>query len=85
MNTLAFLSSSIGAGEILLVLLVVLLLFGAEKLPAIARSLGRALNEFRQVARDLTRDIMDERPPATPPPPEFDADSSSPYPEERQG
>ena len=54
----AFLGGSPGAGEILLVLLVVLLLFGAKHLPSIARSLGRTLDEFRRTARDLSHDIM---------------------------
>ncbi|MBI2438396.1 MAG: twin-arginine translocase TatA/TatE family subunit [Lentisphaerae bacterium] len=66
---LAFFGSSMGAGEILLILVVILLLFGAERLPAMARSLGKALEEFRRSARDLTRDVMDSHPakPARPP------------------
>jgi sec-independent protein translocase protein TatA len=58
---LAFLGSSMGAGEILLILVVVLLLFGAERLPAMARSLGKALEELRRAARDLTHDLMDSQ------------------------
>lgn len=54
----AFFGGSPGAGEILLVLFVVLLLFGARRLPSIARSLGRTLEEFRRAARDLSHDIM---------------------------
>ena len=52
-----------GAGEILLILGVVLLLFGAERLPAMARSLGKALEDFRRAARDLTHDLMESQPP----------------------
>lgn len=37
----------IGAGEIVLVLAVLLLLFGAKKLPELARSLGRSVKELR--------------------------------------
>ncbi len=55
---MAFFGGSPGAGEILLVLVVLLLLFGAGRLPSIARSLGRTLEEFRRAARDLSRDIM---------------------------
>ncbi|MDD5678699.1 MAG: twin-arginine translocase TatA/TatE family subunit [Kiritimatiellae bacterium] len=56
-----------GAGEILLILAVVFLLFGAERLPSMARSLGKALEEFRRAARDLTHDIMDnQHPPSVP-------------------
>ena len=38
----------IGIGELLIVLAVVLLLFGARKLPDLARSLGRSLGEFKK-------------------------------------
>lgn len=68
--TLALLGGA-GTGEILVVLLVLLLLFGARRLPELARSLGRAIEEFRRTAQDLTRDVMTEPPPAgTPPAPE---------------
>ena len=35
-------------GEIILILAVILLLFGAEKLPSLARSLGKAMREFKK-------------------------------------
>ena len=78
----AFFGSSMGAGEILLILGVVLLLFGAERLPAVARSLGKALDEFRRAARDLTHDLVDNQQlpskpgafPPSPPPSELPSD-----------
>lgn len=42
----------IGAGEIILVLAVLLLLFGAKKLPDLARSLGRSARELRKGMRE---------------------------------
>ena len=39
---------SIGAPELLIVLAVILLLFGAKKLPEMARSLGKAKGEFKK-------------------------------------
>lgn len=41
-----------GPGEILLVVGAVVLLFGAKRLPEIARSLGKAKNEFRKGLRE---------------------------------
>jgi sec-independent protein translocase protein TatA len=41
-----------GGPEMLIVLLVVMLLFGAKKVPELARSLGKAQSEFKRGARD---------------------------------
>ena len=39
---------SIGWPEVLLIMVIVLLLFGASRLPALARSLGKATSEFKK-------------------------------------
>jgi len=39
---------SLGAPELLIILLVILLLFGGAKLPKLARSLGQAQKEFKE-------------------------------------
>jgi sec-independent protein translocase protein TatA len=44
---------SIGAGELLLLLLVVLLVFGPKRLPEMGRSLGRGMREFKN---SITKD-----------------------------
>jgi sec-independent protein translocase protein TatA len=38
----------LGTGELLIILIVVLVLFGGAKLPKLARSLGQAQNEFKR-------------------------------------
>jgi TatA/E family protein of Tat protein translocase len=43
-----------GGPEMLIVLVVVMLLFGARKVPELARSLGKAQSEFKRGARELT-------------------------------
>lgn len=52
--------SGIGSTEILLVLAVVLLLFGAKKLPELARGSGRALRIFKTEIKGLSDD--DDKP-----------------------
>jgi sec-independent protein translocase protein TatA len=66
MTVVAFLGGSLGGSEIILILLVVLLLFGAKNLPKMARNLGKSMEEFRRAARDVQHEIMhaaDEEPP----------------------
>ena len=44
---------NIGAPEILLILLVILVFFGARKIPEIAQGLGKGIREFRKASRDI--------------------------------
>lgn len=55
MQILLFLSN-MGGYEILLILLVILIFFGAKKIPELARGLGRGIREFK----DATKEIKDE-------------------------
>ena len=50
----------IGPIEILLILIVLLLLVGARKIPEIARALGRSLNMFRRGLRETDLDAGNE-------------------------
>jgi len=43
---------NIGLGELVVILLIVLVIFGAAKLPEIGRSLGKAIREFKKSAGD---------------------------------
>ena len=47
----------IGMGELVLILLIVLLLFGAARLPEIARSLGKSIKEFKKGAKEVQDEI----------------------------
>jgi sec-independent protein translocase protein TatA len=55
---------SIGPWEIVIVLLVLLLLFGAKRVPQVARSLGTGMREFKDA---ITGSKRDEQPPREPP------------------
>lgn len=46
----------IGATEWLLIIVVVVLLFGAKRIPELARSLGMASHEFKKAKEDLSRE-----------------------------
>ena len=43
----------IGMGELLIILVVVLLIFGPTKLPALAKSMGQAVKEFRKGTQEV--------------------------------
>lgn len=46
-----------GGSEWFIVFLIVVLLFGAKKLPELARGLGRSLSEFQRAKNDVEREI----------------------------
>jgi sec-independent protein translocase protein TatA len=48
---------NLGASEILLVVLIVLLLFGGKRLPELARSIGKGLAEFRRATQQIQHEI----------------------------
>jgi sec-independent protein translocase protein TatA len=65
----------IGLPEILIFLVVVLLLFGASRVPEIGRSLGKGMREFKDA---VTGRDEDERPPTLPRAPEDEEQVASP-------
>ena len=48
---------SFGGFEWLVIIMVVLLLFGAKKIPELARGLGQGLTEFRKASTDIRKEI----------------------------
>ncbi len=50
---------NLGPWEILLILVVVLILFGAKRLPELARGLGLGINEFRDAVDSSKKEIID--------------------------
>jgi len=51
---------NIGTGEILLVILFILIFFGARKIPELAQGLGKGIREFRKAAREVQEDVEKE-------------------------
>lgn len=49
---------AIGATEIILVLVVVLILFGAKKIPELAKGMGQGIKEFKKATKEVTDEIQ---------------------------
>ncbi len=57
MNTpLAFLPN-LGGPEMMVIFVIILLLFGAKKIPELARGLGKSMGEFKKAREDFEREI----------------------------
>lgn len=51
---------NLGMPELILILLVILIFFGAKKIPEIAQGLGKGIREFRKASRDIQDEIEKE-------------------------
>ena len=52
---------NLGLPELLVILVIVLLLFGAKRLPEIARSMGKTIQEFKKGVKEVERDVNDAK------------------------
>ncbi len=57
-TTFAFFSG-LGGWEILLIMLILLIFFGAKKIPELARGLGRGIREFKDATSEIKKEIED--------------------------
>lgn len=48
---------NLGAPEILLIVLAILILFGAKKIPELAKGIGKGMKEFKKAVREVEEDI----------------------------
>ena len=58
MKTLLFLGN-IGTGEIILIVLVVLLLWGGKKIPELMKGLGKGVKSFKEGLNEIEKDVKD--------------------------
>ncbi|MDD4016373.1 MAG: twin-arginine translocase TatA/TatE family subunit [Kiritimatiellae bacterium] len=93
--SVAFLTGSVGAGEWVVLFVVVLIVVGPKRLPEIARKLGRTMEMFRRAADEFKDQLMnmDQEtpssslpptpvvPPDTPVPPDTSDAYDNPYPD----
>ena len=74
---------NMGPGEILLIFLLIVILFGAKRLPELARSMGKSIKEFKHATQGLKDEFdlskIDEQrtQPTTPPPSQNAPESQS--------
>ena len=52
----------LGFPEVLIIMVIILLLFGAKRIPEIAGSMGKGIREFKKNINDASRDIQGESP-----------------------
>ena len=64
MKTLLFFGN-IGTGEIILIALVVLLLWGGKKIPELMKGLGKGVKSFKEGMNEIEKDIKDIDAPKT--------------------
>ncbi len=51
-----------GGGELIIILVIVLILFGAKRIPEIAQGLGKGIREFKKSVRDVQTELdVDEK------------------------
>lgn len=55
--TILFLNS-IGTGEVIFIMLVVLMLFGSKSIPSLAKNLGRGMREIKTATNEIKRDLQ---------------------------
>lgn len=55
--TLPLAFGGMGAGELVLIFLIVLLVFGAKRLPDLARALGQAKREFHKATKEVSDEV----------------------------
>ncbi len=68
-NMKVMFAGMLGGWEIVLILAVVLILFGAKKLPELAKGLGTGIKEFKKATREVTDEITSAMDTTAPPPP----------------
>ncbi len=68
-SEMILLIGGLGHWEIIVILLLVLLIFGAKRIPEMARGLGKGIREFKSATSDISRELtLEDRPPAYRPP-----------------
>ncbi len=68
----------LGPGEMMILFIIVLLIFGPSQLPKLARGLGNAMREFRKAQREFSDELHKEGPESKPDSPHQPPESKPP-------
>lgn len=52
----------IGTTELVIIMFIILLIFGAKKLPELAQGLGKGIREFKKASNDIQEELSMDRP-----------------------
>ena len=52
---------NIGGQELIFIFLIVLLLFGAKKIPELARGLGKGMRDFKKATEDINEEVTKDK------------------------
>lgn len=63
MNHSVILFLNLGGSEIVLIVLVFLMFFGAKSIPSVARSLGKGIRDFKEAANGIQQEIQNTTAP----------------------
>lgn len=80
MNMVAFITNLFDGPDLIIILVLFLLLFGAKRLPELARGLGQAVNEFSKAKDDFRHQVTRADEPAVQPPQGVQAHTLEPAP-----
>ena len=75
------LASWFGGPQVILILAIIIILFGAKKIPELARGVGLGIKEFKKATKEVTDEINNastETPPAATPAPPANTTAQTP-------
>ena len=72
------LAAFLGGWEIVLIMAVILVLFGAKKLPELAKGLGQGIKEFKKATRDVQDELQSAIEDTSPPPRRYPVSNPEP-------
>ena len=60
-NSIHYAMFNLGTGELVFIFLIILLLFGAKRLPSLAKGLGKGIKEFKSALETGKKEILDAK------------------------